>query len=67
MATPVATGQEQATTPPPPLVLAFALGVTTWRRGFPTGAAQRPRARTMPAGAIPVLHEAMARATPRCG
>jgi transposase len=67
MATPVATCKDQATTPPPTLFLAFALGVTTWKLGFTTGAAQRPRERTMPAGAIHVLHEEMARATQRCG
>jgi transposase len=51
----------------PPLFLAFELGNTTWRLGFTTGAAQRPRARTMPAGALQVLLAEMARAKPRFG
>jgi hypothetical protein len=67
MATPVATCTDPATTPRPTLLLAFALGVTTWHRGVTTGAAQRPRERTMPAGALHVLQEEMARAQQRCG
>ena len=67
MATPVATCKDQATTPQPTLFLAFELGVTTWKLGFTTGAAQRPRERTMPAGAIQVLHEEIARAKQRFG
>jgi hypothetical protein len=67
MATPVATCKDQATTPPPTLFLAVELGVTTWKLGFTTGAAQRPRERTMPAGALHVLHEEIARATQRFG
>jgi transposase len=63
----VATGQDQATTPRPTLFLAFELGVTTWTLGFTTGAAPRPRERTMPAGALQVLHEELARAKPRFG
>jgi transposase len=67
MATPVATCKDQATTPPPTLFLAFELGVTTWKLGVTTGAAQRPRERAMPAGTIQVLHEEMARAKQRFG
>ena len=67
MATPVATGKDQATPPRPPLLLACALGVTTWTLGVTTGAAPRPRARTMPAGALQVLPEEMARAQQWCG
>ena len=67
MATPVATCKDPATTPPPTLFLAFELGVTTWKLCFTTGAAQRPRERTMPAGAIHVLHEELARAKQRFG
>ena len=67
MATPVATCKDQATTPRPTLFLAFELGVTTWKLGFTTGAAQRPRERTMPAGAIQVLHEEIAWAKQRFG
>jgi transposase len=67
MATPVANCKDQATTPRPTLFLAFALGVTTWKLGFTTGAVQRPRERTMPAGAIHILHEEIARAKQRFG
>ena len=67
MATPAAPRTDQATTQRPTLFLAFELGVTTWKLGFTTGAAQRPRARTMPAGASQVLQEEMARAKQRGG
>jgi transposase len=67
MATPAATCKDQATTQQPTLFLAFELGVTTWKLGFTTGAAQRPRERTMPAGAIHVLQEESARAKQRFG
>jgi transposase len=67
MATPAATCKDQAMTQQPTLFLAFELGVTTWRLGFTTGAAQRPRERTMPAGALHVLLEEMARAKQRFG
>jgi transposase len=67
MATPAATCKDQATTPRPTLFLAFELGVTTWKLGFTTGAAQRPRERRMPTGAIHVLHEEIARAKQRFG
>jgi transposase len=67
MATPVATRKDQATTHQPTLFLAFELGVNTWKLGFTTGAAQRPRERSMPAGAIGVLHEEIARAKQRFG
>jgi transposase len=67
MATPAATGTDQVTTPRPTLFLAFELGVTTWKLGCTTGAAQRPRERSIPAGARHVLHEELARAKPRGG
>ena len=67
MATPGATGKDQAMRQQPTLLLAFELGVTTWRLGVTTGAAQRPRERTMPAGARQVLSEELARAKQRCG
>ena len=67
MATPVATRLDQATTHQPTLFLACELGVNTWKLGFTTGAAQRPRERRIPAGAIQVLHEEIARAKPRVG
>ena len=67
MATPAATGKDQATTHRPTLGRAVALGVTTWKLGFTTGAAQRPRERRMPAGAMHVLQEEIARTKPRFG
>jgi transposase len=67
MATPAATHTDQATTPRPILFLAFELGVTTWKLGFTTGVAQRPRERTMPAGDIHGLAEEIIRAKRRFG
>src|SRR5262245_44424341 len=52
MATAVTPHSRQATTPRPTLFLACALGGHTWKLGFTTGAAQRPRERRMPAGAV---------------
>ena len=67
MATPAATRTDQTTTHRPTLFLAFALGVTTWKLGFTTGVAQRPRERTMAAGDVHALDEEMTRAKRRCG
>jgi hypothetical protein len=67
MATPAATCKDQATTHRPTLLLAFERGVTTGKLGVTTGAAQRPRERRMPAGAIHVLQEEIARTTQRVG
>jgi transposase len=67
MATPATTRMDQATTPQPTLFLAFELGVHTWKLGFTTGVAQRPRERTMPAGDVHGLGEEMARAKRRFG
>jgi transposase len=67
MATPAATRTDQATTHRPTLLLAFELGVTTWKRGFTTGVAQRPRERPMAAGDVHGLGEEMTRAKRRFG
>ena len=67
MVRPAATRMDQATTHQPTLFLAFELSVNTWKLGFTTGAAQRPRERSMPAGALHVLHEELARAKQRFG
>jgi transposase len=67
MATPAATRTDQATTQQPTLFLAFELGVTTWKLGFTTGMAQRPRERTMTAGDVHGLEEEMTRAKRRFG
>jgi transposase len=58
---------DQAPTPQPTLFLALELGVHTWKLGFTTGVAQRPRERTMPAGDVPGLGEEIARAKRRVG
>jgi transposase len=65
MATPAATRMDQEATHHPTLFLAFDLGVNPWKLGFPTGPAQRLRERRIPAGAVHVLHEEIARAKPR--
>jgi hypothetical protein len=67
MATSAATHTGQATTDRPTLFLAFELGVTTWKLGFTTGVAQRPRERTMAAGDVHGLAEEMTRAKRRFG
>jgi transposase len=67
MAIPAATCKDQATTHQPTLYLAFELGVNIWKLGFTSGAAQRPRERNIPAGALHVLHEEIARAKQRFG
>lgn len=67
MATPAATRTDQTTTPRPTLLLAVALGVTTWNLGFTTGVAQRPRERTMAAGDVHGLDAEITRAKRRFG
>jgi len=49
------------------LWLAFELGSTTWTLGFTTGAAQRPRIRTIKAGDLGTLMREMAAAKVRFG
>ena len=67
MATAATSRVAQETTCPPPLCLAFALGVPTWQRGGPTGAAPRPRARHVPAGDGPAVRAERRRAPRRVG
>lgn len=67
MAIPAATRMDQDTTHRPPLFLAVELGVNSWKLGFTIGAAQRPRERRIPAGAVHVLHEEIAQAKRRFG
>ena len=50
MATTATTRVHQERACPPTLFLAFEVGVHTWKLGFTTGAAQRPRERQVPAG-----------------
>ena len=63
MAPPAATRADQGTTHRPTLFLACELGVTTWKLGFTTGMAQRPRERMLAAGDIRGLEEEMTRAS----
>jgi hypothetical protein len=67
MATAAATHSTQAPPHRPTLFLAFELGVHTWKLGLTPGAAQRPRERRMPAGAVQVLLEESVGATQRFG
>jgi transposase len=47
------------------LLLAFELGERTWKLGFTTGLGQRPRLRSVPAGAVDRVIEEIARAKRR--
>jgi transposase len=47
------------------LLLAFELGERTWKLGFTTGFGQRPRVRSVPAGAVDQVLEEIARAKRR--
>jgi hypothetical protein len=67
MATTAMPRVAQETPYPPPRSLAFALGVHQWQRGFTTGAAQRPRARHVPARHLETVQEESRRAQHRCG
>jgi transposase len=67
MATNAKRHLSQETTSTPTLFLAFELGVSTWRLGFTTGAAQRPRERQWPAGAVHTVLVEIGRAKPRVG
>jgi transposase len=49
------------------LLLAFELGERTWKLGFTVGMGQRPRVRQIPAGAIGLLANEIARAKSRFG
>ena len=67
MATTATTRGNQETAFTPTLVLEFALGVNTWKLGFTTGAAQRPRERQVPAGDCQTVLEEIRRAKSRFG
>ena len=67
MATTATTRVNQETAFTPTLFLAFELGVHTWKLGFTTGAAQRPRERQVPAGDCQTVLEEIRRATSRFG
>jgi hypothetical protein len=65
MAASAASHRGQDMAQPSPVCLALALGATTWKLGCTTGAAQRARARRLPAGDVKARCEASTRATPR--
>jgi transposase len=67
MTTTATTHVDQATAFTPTLFLAFELGVNTWKLGFTTGAAQRPRERQVPAGDCQRVLEEIRRAKSRFG
>jgi transposase len=67
MATTATTRIDQETAFTPTLFLAFELGVNKWKRGFTTGAAQRPRERHVPAGDCQTVLEEIRRAKRRFG
>jgi transposase len=61
------TRHEQQSPEQPTLVLAFELGVKTWKLAGTTGPAQRPRERRVPARDIAAGREESVRAQPRLG
>jgi transposase len=67
MATPDKIRIEQDTLSQSTLFLAFELGQNTWKLGFTIGMAQQPRERTIPAGALDILQQEIARAKQRFG
>ena len=67
MARSAATHLDRHTSHRPTLFLAFERGVYTWKLGFTTRVAQRPRERPMPAGDGHGLCEEIARAKRRSG
>ena len=67
MAIPATRRIEQDSLLQPTLYLAFALGQNTWKLGFTIGVAQPPRERTIPAGALDMLQQEIARAKQRFG
>jgi transposase len=67
MATTATTRGKQETAVTPTLFLAFELGVHTWKLGFTTGAAPRPRERHVPAGDGQTVLEERRRAKSRFG
>jgi len=61
------TRNDESTAPVPTITLlvAFELGERTWKLGFTTGLGQRPRIRSVPAGAVDQVREEIARAKTR--
>jgi transposase len=59
--------KDQHRTEQPTLFLAFEPGVNTWKLAITTGAAQRPRERSVPAGDVQAVQEELGRAKRRFG
>ena len=67
MTIPATPRKDQHRTEQPTLFLAFELGVNTWKLAITTGAAQRPRERSVPAGDVQAVQEELGRARRRVG
>ena len=59
------TRTNESTAAPACLLLAFELSERTWKLGFTVGRGQRPRFRQIPAGALELLAQEIARAKSR--
>jgi transposase len=67
MTTSPVTDVEQQPTPRATLFVAFELSLTTWKLGFTTGRAQRPREQSVPARDIAAVQQEITRAQQRFG
>jgi transposase len=67
MATSPGIGMEQQPTPRATLFMAFELSLNTWKLGFTTGSAQRPRERSVPARDLAAVQQEITRAKQRFG
>lgn len=61
------TREAEFSAPTPSLLLAVELGERTWKLGFTVGVGQRPRVRQIPAGAVGLIANEIARARSRFG
>jgi hypothetical protein len=61
------TRTHESSAPTACLLMAFELGQRSWKLGFSVGMGQRPRIRQIPAGAVGVLGNEIARAKARVG
>src|SRR5262252_1537412 len=67
MATSPGIGMEQQPTPRATWFMAFELSLNTWKLGFTTGSAQRPRERSVPARELAAGQQEITRAKQRFG
>src|SRR6267378_888006 len=61
------TREAESSAAKPSLLVAFELGERAWKLGFSSGMGQRPRVRQIPAGAVGVIANEIARAKSRFG